>query len=130
MKNHVSTQFKHLFASTSQSPSSKILRFSESLRKSNGKKWSQIWKLLLIKGVKLPHKKVNFGEFCLTSRIFLVSVLLSATVERCFVSCMRDFLKILIITNFIYNVNLTFTGKIIRNNFKSIYSYSNLFSAA
>ena len=27
-----------------------------------------------------------FGEFCLTSRIFLVSVLLSASVERCFVS--------------------------------------------
>ena len=30
-------------------------------------------------------------KFCLTSRIFLVSVLLSASVERCFVSRMRDF---------------------------------------
>ena len=36
-------------------------------------------------------KSLFFGEFCLTSRIFLVSVLLSASVERCFVSRMRDF---------------------------------------
>ena len=35
-----------------------------------------------------------FGEFCCTSRIFLVSVLLSASVERCYVSRMRDFLFI------------------------------------
>ena len=32
-------------------------------------------------------------KFCLTSRICLVSVLLSASVERCFVSHMRDFEK-------------------------------------
>ena len=32
-----------------------------------------------------------FGEFYLTSRIFLVSVVLSASVERCFFSRMRDF---------------------------------------
>ena len=32
-----------------------------------------------------------FDKFCLTSRIFLVSVLLSVSVKRCFVSCMRDF---------------------------------------
>ena len=31
---------------------SKLLRFLESLRKSNGKNWFQIWKLLLIKDVK------------------------------------------------------------------------------
>ena len=35
---------------------SKLFRFSESLRKNNGKKWSKIWKLLLIKGVKSPRK--------------------------------------------------------------------------
>ena len=31
------------------------------------------------------------GKFCLTSRIFLVSVLLSASVERCCISQMQDF---------------------------------------
>ena len=45
--------------------------FSESLEKRNEKKWSQIWKLMLIKGVILSCKKnMFFGEFCLTSRIF------------------------------------------------------------
>ena len=49
---------------------------------------------MLIKGVKLQRKKKKvFGEFCLSSAIFLVSVLLSASVERCFVSRMRDFFK-------------------------------------
>ena len=37
------------------------------------------------------NKSLFFGKFCLTSRIFLASVLLSASVERCFVSRMRDF---------------------------------------
>ena len=46
--------FKRLFAPTSQSWMSKKFRDSESLGKSNVKKWSQIWKLLLIKGVRLP----------------------------------------------------------------------------
>ena len=46
------TLFKGLFAPTSQSQMFKLFRFLESLGKSNGKKWSQIWKLLLIKGVK------------------------------------------------------------------------------
>ena len=41
--------------------------------KSNGKKWSQIGKLLLIKGVKLPRKKCLFlGEFCLTEQDLLI----------------------------------------------------------
>ena len=39
--------------------------------KNNKKKWSQILKLLLIKGVKLPHKKSLFlGKFCLTEQNF------------------------------------------------------------
>ena len=50
--------FKRIFAPTFQIWMSKTLRDSESLRKSNGKKWSNIWKLLLIKGVKSP------GKFC------------------------------------------------------------------
>ena len=50
------TSFNVFFAPTSQSPMSK-LRFSESLGQSNGKKWSQIWKLLHIKGVKSPRRK-------------------------------------------------------------------------
>ena len=48
------------------------------------------------KGCKITaQKKMLFGEFCLTSRIFLVSVPLSASVERCFVFRMRDFLGLL-----------------------------------
>ena len=83
------TLFMRLFALTSQSPMSKLL---ESLVKVKGKKWSHIWKLLLTKGVKSPRKtSMIFGKFCLTNRIFLVLVLLSALFERCFVSCMRDF---------------------------------------
>ena len=47
--------FKRLFAPTSWSRMSQDFRDSESLGKSNGNKWSQIWKLLLIKSVKLPR---------------------------------------------------------------------------
>ena len=46
------------------------------------KKRSQIWKLLLIRSKELAG---------ITSRIFLVSVLLSASVKRFFLSRMRDF---------------------------------------
>ena len=57
-----------------------------------GKSGSQIWKLLLINSVKSPRKKkLFFGEFCLTSRTFLLLVLLSASVKRFFGSCMRFF---------------------------------------
>ena len=69
--------FKHLFSPTSQSGKSKNFRDSESFGKSNGKKWSQIWKLLLIKSVKSPCKKTLFlANFALPSRIILVSVFL------------------------------------------------------
>ena len=45
-------------------------------------------------------KKYCFsGEFCLTSRMFLVLVLLFASVERCFVSRMRDFFNYKIHSN-------------------------------
>ena len=46
--------------------------------------------LLSVLAAKKEEKK--FGEFCLTSSICLVSVVLSASVKRCFVSCMRDFI--------------------------------------
>ena len=86
------TTFKRFFVPTSQRPMSKLFKFSQFLGKTNGKKWSQIQILLVIKGIKSPRKKsLIFDKFCLTSRIFLVSVLLSASVERCFVSCMQDF---------------------------------------
>ena len=92
---HLFTLFKRILAPTSWSPMSKLFRFLESLEKSNEEKWSQVLQLLLIKGVKLPCKKVSFlDKFCLTSRIFSVSVLLSALVERFFVSCMHDFCSI------------------------------------
>ena len=55
--------FKPLFAPTSQSRMPKIFIDFKSLGKSNGKKWSQIWILLLIKGVKLMRKKkLVFGQ--------------------------------------------------------------------
>ena len=70
--------FKRLFAPTSRSWMFKMFIDSEFLGKSNGKKWSQIWKLLLIKGVKLPRKKNWFlGDFCLTEQDFLVLVFLT-----------------------------------------------------
>ena len=79
------TPFELFFAPTPQSPISKLFRFSKSLGKSNEKRWSQIWILLLIKGVKLQrNKRLIFNKFCLTIRIVLVSVLLSASVERFF----------------------------------------------
>ena len=49
--------FKHLFAPISQSPMSKKFRDSESLGKSNGKKWSQIWTFLLKKGLKWTRQR-------------------------------------------------------------------------
>ena len=58
--------FKRLFAPTSQSRMSKNFRDLESLGKSNGKKRSQIWTVLLIKGVKSPRQKnFVFGWFFL-----------------------------------------------------------------
>ena len=77
--SHFLTPFNVHFAHISQSPMSKLVRFLESFGKSNGK------------GVKLLPKKVFLGEFCPTSRIFLLSMLLSASVKRFFVSRMRDF---------------------------------------
>ena len=46
------TLFNGLFAPTSRSPMSKLFRYSESLGKSNQKKWSQSWTFLLKNGVK------------------------------------------------------------------------------
>ena len=51
-------------------------------------------KLLLMKGVKSPRKKsLFFNKFCLTSKIFFMFVLLSASVERFFVTHMQDLFK-------------------------------------
>ena len=64
---HLFTPFKRLYAPTFWSPMSKLFRFSESLGKTNWKKWSLIWILLLTKGVKLPRqKRFIFENFCLT----------------------------------------------------------------
>ena len=58
--------FTGLFSSTSQSRMSNIFRDSESLGKSNGKKWSNIWTFLSGSVLKLPRKKkVFFCWFCL-----------------------------------------------------------------
>ena len=85
--------FNGLFAPTSRSRMSNIFRDTESFGKSNGKKWSQIWTFLFGSGLKLPRKKKFF--FCADFAFVhpsMASVLLSASVERCFVSHMRDFL--------------------------------------
>ena len=52
--------FKGLFAPTSRSRMSNIFRDSESLGKSNGKKWSNIWTFLFGNGLKSPRKKKFF----------------------------------------------------------------------
>ena len=65
---HLFNPFKRLFAPTSQSPRSKLFRYLESLGKINKKKWSQIWKLLLLKSVKLP---LNFFSFFSANFSFL-----------------------------------------------------------
>ena len=61
--------FKRIFAPTFQSQMSKNFKDSESSGKIKGKKWSQIWKLFLIKGGKLTRKKrvsfwPNFAFLC------------------------------------------------------------------
>ena len=52
--------FNGIFAPTSLSRMSNIFRDSESLGKSNGKKWSRIWTFMLENCLKLPHKKKYF----------------------------------------------------------------------
>ena len=64
---HLFTLFKRLFVPISQSPMSKLAYL--------GCKMAVLKKVFFF-----------FCKFCLTSRIFLVSVLLSASVERCLVS--------------------------------------------
>ena len=52
--------FNGLFAPTSRSRMSNIFRDSESLGKSNGKKWSHIQTFLFGSGLKSPRKKKFF----------------------------------------------------------------------
>ena len=54
--------FNGLFAPTSRSRMCNILRDSESLGKSNGKKWSQIWTILFQNCLKSPRKKKFFSS--------------------------------------------------------------------
>jgi hypothetical protein len=57
--------FNGLFAHTSRSQMSNIFRDSESLGKSNGKKWSQIWTFWFENCLKSPRKKSFFSSlFC------------------------------------------------------------------
>ena len=58
---HLFTPFKRLLVPTSQSPMTKLFRYSESLSKSIGKKWSRNLKLLLKKGcIITAERKVFF----------------------------------------------------------------------
>ena len=62
--------FEAYLAPTSWSQMSKILRDSESLGKSAGKKWSQNWTLLLGISLKSPReKKVFFDDFALQNMV-------------------------------------------------------------
>ena len=72
--------FNSLFAPTSWSQMSKHFGFLESFGKSNGKKWSQIKKkLLLIKGAKLPKQKKGFTDFLLLHLFSLFKRLFAPT---------------------------------------------------
>ena len=89
--------FNSLFGPTSLSRMSNIFRDSESLEKSNGKKWSNIWTFLFGRGLELArNKKVFFVAYFALVHPPMASVLLSASVERSFVSHMRDLKKIYI----------------------------------
>ena len=58
--------FNGLFAPTSRSRMSNIFRDSDSLGKSNGKKWSNIWSFLFWSGLRSSRKKkFFFCWFCL-----------------------------------------------------------------
>ena len=83
--------FNGLFAPTSRSRMSNNFRDSESLGKSNRMKWSNNWTFLFGRGLKSPRKKKVF--FCWFALVHppMASVLLSESVERCFVSRMQDF---------------------------------------
>ena len=62
--------FNGLFAPTSQSPMSNIFRDLESLGKSNGKKWSNIWTFLFGSCLKSPRKKsCFFADFALQNMV-------------------------------------------------------------
>ena len=63
--------FKRIFAPTSQSQMSNIVRDSESLGKSSGEKWSQIGTLLFENCLKSPRKKkfVFFADFALQNMV-------------------------------------------------------------
>ena len=63
----------------------------------------------------MPRKKcLIFDKFYLTSRIFFVSVLLSALVERCFVSSMREFLSVVLHLRDMYTVFCPFLSVSVR----------------
>ena len=80
---------------TSQIQLLNILDFWNSWGKVMKRNGLRFEKLMLIKGLKLPRNLIFFilifffSEFCLTSRIFLLSLLLFASVMRFFVSCVR-----------------------------------------
>ena len=63
--------FNGLFAPTTRSRMSNIFRDSESLGKSNGKKWSHIWTILFGSGLKSPRKKKVsfFADFALQNMV-------------------------------------------------------------
>jgi hypothetical protein len=75
--------FQRLFAPTSRSRTSNILRDSESLQKSNGKKWSQIWTFLFENCLKSPRKKKFFFFFFSLLRYRLTVFLLPVSKVGC-----------------------------------------------
>ena len=56
----IEVPFKRLFAPISRGRMSNIFKDSESLGKSNGKKWYQIWTFMFGCGLKSPNKKNCF----------------------------------------------------------------------
>ena len=89
------TPFNVLFAPTSGNPTSKLFIFIfRILGKKSLKEVVSDFKPFAHEGSKLAAQFFFFfffDEICPTSRIFLVLVLLSATIDRCFVARTRNF---------------------------------------
>ena len=60
---------KRLFSPTSRSRISNIFRDLESLVKSNGKKWSQMWTFLFESGLKLLKNKFFLADLALQNKV-------------------------------------------------------------
>ena len=80
---------------------SKVFKFLESFGKSYEKKWSQIWKLLLKNGVKLPHKLNCFlANFALLAGFFGIGATIRIGLR--YAQLKKNILEFVILFDFIH----------------------------